>query len=73
MSIYNEDDAIKEQILKNMKDDDELAEYISLLDKKLNYDEYKRYKILKTSYWYYKRDAENQVLLNRKIYLLSSK
>ena len=56
-----EDFALQQQIEKNMKEDNELAEYIGMLGKKLNYSDYKRYRVLKTSYWYYKRDAQKQL------------
>jgi len=52
---------LQRQIKKAMCNDIELAEYISLLDKKLNYEQYKRYKVLKTSYWYYKLEALNEM------------
>ena len=52
---------LQRQIKKAMCNDIELAEYISLLDKKLNYEQYKRLKVLKTSYWYYKQEALNEM------------
>ena len=53
--------ALQKQIKKAMCNDEELAEYISLLDKRLTHDEYKRYTVLKTSYWYYKQEAEKEL------------